>query len=253
MPNHVINVLHLKDIGNKKELFQEEDDQTIDFNKIKPMPESLNISDGSITYEAVAAYLISIAKGINYDIFHVNWNKNPQLLINVPADIVERIETMKYPIKYWDDEGKKEIKDERELALLGKQYIDNIFLYGAPTWYGWSCNNWGTKWNAYEGYIIDDDEIEFQTAWSPAEGIGIELSNQNPNELVSITYANEDPSSTGYMEFYNGNIICDEEYEYGTQYSVDTYRELWGYSYLEDDDWNERAFSPLAFSYEEAA
>ena len=126
-------------------------------------------------------------------------------------------------------------------------------MYGSPTWYYWCCENWGTKWNAYDGYIYDDDTIVFETAWSPADQIGVELSLQNPDKLISITYANEDPSSTGLMEFYNGQIITDDEYKYGTQKSVDTYYDLWEYNYLDWVDYSEKAFGVLAFSYEEAA
>ena len=42
-----------------------------------------------------------------------------------------------------------------------------------PNWYDWNCENWGTKWNAYECEIIEDCigeyndmlEIKFTTAW----------------------------------------------------------------------------------------
>ena len=37
--------------------------------------------------------------------------------------------------------------------------------YGSNNWYDWSCDNWGTKWNAYSSYC-DVDTIEFDTAWS---------------------------------------------------------------------------------------
>lgn len=41
-----------------------------------------------------------------------------------------------------------------------------------PNWYDWNCENWGTKWNAYESEIIQDIdqyddllEVKFTTAW----------------------------------------------------------------------------------------
>ena len=38
-------------------------------------------------------------------------------------------------------------------------------------WYDWSVNNWGTKWDAYEPEILNNDinffSVSFETAWSP--------------------------------------------------------------------------------------
>lgn len=35
-----------------------------------------------------------------------------------------------------------------------------------PNWYDWSVENWGTKWNSFEGNVTDAG-IGFSTAWSP--------------------------------------------------------------------------------------
>lgn len=47
--------------------------------------------------------------------------------------------------------------------------------YGADNWYDWAINNWGTKWGAYEIEHVeigkDHIDIQFDTAWSPPEGI----------------------------------------------------------------------------------
>lgn len=48
---------------------------------------------------------------------------------------------------------------------------EEIAYPGELNWYGWSCANWGTKWDCYEVRKpeIGDKSIklEFQTAWSP--------------------------------------------------------------------------------------
>jgi hypothetical protein len=49
--------------------------------------------------------------------------------------------------------------------------------YGHDNWYDWRIAHWGTKWNSYECELddswIDDGILEYQfdTAWSPPEGI----------------------------------------------------------------------------------
>jgi hypothetical protein len=46
----------------------------------------------------------------------------------------------------------------------------NIERYGAPTWYEWRCEHWGTKWNAYGAKVTDIGDgslrVQFDTAWS---------------------------------------------------------------------------------------
>lgn len=41
--------------------------------------------------------------------------------------------------------------------------------YGKNNWYDWSCDNWGTKWNAYGvKFIAHEDEklvLQIDTAW----------------------------------------------------------------------------------------
>ena len=51
-----------------------------------------------------------------------------------------------------------------------KKYI-NIRLYGYDNWYNWSIANWGTKWDACEPEILNNDinffSVSFETAWAP--------------------------------------------------------------------------------------
>ncbi len=59
MPNYVINKLHLSGEQSRiDELLKsvKGEESTIDFNKIIPMPESLNIESGSRTYNGLKAY-----------------------------------------------------------------------------------------------------------------------------------------------------------------------------------------------------
>ena len=46
-----------------------------------------------------------------------------------------------------------------------------------PNWYDWCCENWGTKWNSYDGNVTDDG-IGFNTAWSPPSPVITALSKQ---------------------------------------------------------------------------
>lgn len=45
--------------------------------------------------------------------------------------------------------------------------MDDELLKG-NNWYDWRVENWGTKWNGYDGRISDDGStFTFDTAWSP--------------------------------------------------------------------------------------
>ena len=154
MPNHITNCLSIA--GSEEQikellegLFQVDEDgnltETIDFNFFDKQPESLNITDGGLG---------DIAERAIYDVSDNNW-----LTYERATQQFEEL----------DDKRKKEATE------LAEAYQENRKLYGHKTWYGWSHEHWGTKWNAYSGHVVKREEdsihITFQTAWSPPEPI----------------------------------------------------------------------------------
>lgn len=63
---------------------------------------------------------------------------------------------------------------------------------GYPDWYEWSLANWGTKWNAYQTFLVErQDEqatIGFCTAWSPPLPVIDELGHQWPTLSFVLDY-----------------------------------------------------------------
>ena len=61
--------------------------------------------------------------------------------------------------------------DGKSIPLTKEVLNDLTEKYGANNWYDWSCQNWGTKWNACDPHInhndIDFFAVSFETAWSP--------------------------------------------------------------------------------------
>lgn len=58
-----------------------------------------------------------------------------------------------------------------------------------PAWYDWSCENWGTKWNACDSqYSTKDPEhvIWFDTAWSPPVSVFEALAMRFPAHEIVI-------------------------------------------------------------------
>ncbi len=60
-------------------------------------------------------------------------------------------------------------------VVLGKKEREK---FGDNNWYDWSILNWGTKWNAVDASLNEEDEkleYYFQTAWDAPRGVVKEL------------------------------------------------------------------------------
>jgi hypothetical protein len=75
--------------------------------------------------------------------------------------------------------------------------------YGYTDWYDWQVYNWGTKWDASSTYLDYADEgsacWEFQTAWSPPQGIYDELSRRFPDLSISWFFDEPGMQIAGYL------------------------------------------------------
>jgi hypothetical protein len=129
-----------------------------------------------------------------------------------PANIVTEEE-----YKQW-----KESNDNKKyVKLLTQKKSDNLIKkYGHNNWYNWACNNWGTKWNAYNVQITENGFI-FQTAWcTPLEAM-IKLSEKYPEVTIKVRYIDEDfGNNVGEYTLWNGGI----EDEYTPEYSEESIR-----------------------------
>lgn len=202
MPNWVENRLSYN--GNETEIkemlekirYDNATIGTIDFNKIIPMPKSLDIECGSRTDKG-----IEMVK--NY-------------LENLPAELKGKEGTYEEILEDLHNHS-ADISDDEEKKIwdVGVTAVDNLYKYKAPTWYEWCNDNWNTKWNAC-GYdentdYSDSDFIWFQTAWSAPIPVIKKLSEMYPNIELTLEFADEDlGQNCGEMKFKGGDII--EEY-----------------------------------------
>ena len=68
--------------------------------------------------------------------------------------------------------------------------------------YDWCIENWGTKWNACEQVnVLGDEEIDldFQTAWSPPQGIYKKIQTRLPNCSISWFYREDGMQLSGWL------------------------------------------------------
>lgn len=176
MPNHVQNRITFS--GTMKDVervfdFLKGEDTLIDFNKIIPMPEELDIPAGS---EGTI--------GMNYLLYLEDKEMHAHL-----KEYYELVESFS-----------KERKNE--CIELGKVYLSNRRKYGSPTWYEWSRANWGTKWNAYDTYR-EGDALYFQTAWNAVPELIGRIAEMFPEVSLEYEWADEDYGNnvgSGYSE-----------------------------------------------------
>ena len=226
MPNWVTNKVKFKSRGKEiidKIISTDSNEEYVDFNKIIPRPKTLNITSGGNDRYAMQYALLKMSVS--------KFKKTIKRLEEIPTSFYGNYFAKIYNHKRYTlaeleevaKEFKKKIKDKdpldevdyKELGVknlkdLGNVYINNILQYGADSWYDWCCENWGTKWNATNTYIVDDTEIEFSTAWSCPVNIFKELSRQFSGVEIVVEFADEDiGSNCGKITFLNGEI---EEY-----------------------------------------
>lgn len=105
----------------------------------------------------------------------------------------------------------KEANPERfEKCLeLGRKYLRNIADYGTTNWYEWRCENWGTKWNAYEIEKVSGNEIKFQTAWSGVPVLVSKVASMFPAVTINYDYADEDTSYNVGSFIFKGDEVQD--------------------------------------------
>lgn len=226
MPNHVENHISLQGDKQKiREMLESiQNDEfgvgTIDFNKIIPMPESLNIEAGSRTDRGLKAYQDFI------EVYTLGGTMNMDALKSIPVKSEETFLRQRTDIR----------RDEWE---LGKTAWHNIQQYGAPTWYEWAIKYWDTKWNAY-GYDKNQDyssgnTISFQTAWSAPNSVVEKLAENYPEISFAHEWADEDiGQNCGRYSYQNGERI--EEYFPETQKeAIEFACQIWDYDPLDLD------------------
>ena len=111
------------------------------------------------------------------------------------ANLIPRPAGLDIPSGYFGDSKKQ--KD------MEKKQAENIKKYRHKDWYDWNCANWGTKWDveATEGNPDDDElvQLNFDTAWSPAEEVCSHIRDKFPNLDVTWFYDEPGMAFAGYL------------------------------------------------------
>ena len=91
--------------------------------------------------------------------------------------------------------------------------VQTKLLDAMPDWWNWRNDNWGTKWNlvpspegnltGYELVEYGEDfiQLEFETAWSPPNGIYMEIWSKYPDLMVSWFYREDGCQMAGWLPY----------------------------------------------------
>ena len=103
-----------------------------------------------------------------------------------------------------------------------RQQEANIAKYGYPNWYDWAYDNWGTKWGDCDTDIAFplqfgngtwELQVNYQTAWGPADAGFLKVSALFPELLFTFDYDEEAGFFAGVHVFKNGAIVFESMYE----------------------------------------
>lgn len=119
-----------------------------------------------------------------------------------------------------------EPQTKEECRAYGEKYIDNNDKHLEHNddrewfnWYDWRCDFWGTKWNAGETNIREEDGyyfVIFDTAWAPPQ-YWVEKLSKLGQPFILIW---EEEQGFGEVECYNGKTNSLEK-----SWNINSYNE----------------------------
>lgn len=221
MPNYTWNVIKA-DAKVIKSLLDEKGD--FSFNNFIPMPEELRYTtSGGYVNELIGLYLINtlpfkefkteFKKCVKYGWYEEYFISKERACAYFEERLHGRTEDI---IKDGYGEDAKEI-----CRVTGKDYYEMHLKYGCHDWYDWANKYWGTKWDAFD-VDISENEIRFTTAWCAPEPIFNEICKRFSD--ADIEFESE----------YEDNLLTLGRNSDGYYYEYDSFEK----HYPEDFDWD---------------
>ena len=112
--------------------------------------------------------------------------------------------------------------------------LEESLKFASNHWYDWNIRNWGTKWNAYDASVSDnlsDESVksyyikyEFNTAWSPPEGIMKALAKKIYELKLNVSFYwtyEEEQGWGGVVEnTSNGDVVEIDSWDIPDSHAV---------------------------------
>lgn len=214
MPSYCRNIV----IAPKKILDEIYDGKKVTFNKLIPMPKTLNLIESDRKDEAVLysllckdmdtmQKLIILLKNTKEPCYTSYWEKLQEKYS------LEMIEVLGEKAKTFMPESEELELKIKTFEELGNVYLNNLLQFDSMTWYDWSIENWGTKWDAVDSKgKPENGKLEFLTAWSEPIPIIKKLFKKYPKMRIEWQYELEGQEESGrYISDGKGKIIKEED------------------------------------------
>jgi len=130
--------------------------------------------------------------------------------------------------------------------ITPEENAERIAKYGYDNWYFWRLENWGSKWDAQEPYVEEDENgltINFDTAWSPPIPYIRQVARMFPDLIFDLYFMETGEWFAGRVTAHNKEIeeqygeprqVDDEGNEVRYDEEKDMYRILGTNEYTED-------------------
>lgn len=190
-------------------------DSDFDFNNLIPMPPYLGNIPGFGTAQHVCALAYAFSKGKKIT------EREMEAAIKEAYPQIKDVATTPR-LEAWFTQGRKpyvlskddvitltriaDSHDYRSEIARYAAYADNtpktyadyaelvkraVFETGSFDWYSWSCEHWGTKWNACRPKVdIPAKRIYWETAWAPTPNI-VKTIHEKTNVPIYYIYTEE--------------------------------------------------------------
>jgi hypothetical protein len=176
-------------------------------NKVKTSKhvlESILNEEGNIDFNKIVAF----EGHFPWDGIMMNAESLAEAVINKPLSDFAPLKAMQ-----WDNRQKQSINDLNDEGFEQfMQMLRNYRKTGYLHMMDFARDKWGTKWNAGDCVVkLEEGTASFDTAWSCPEPIFVELSKKFPDEVIEVTYADEDVGSNcGTFILKNGEAISSD-------------------------------------------
>lgn len=154
------------------------DDKDFSFDAIIPRPKELNIVEGSVT---------SMAKDY---LSEASQASTPEQLKKLKEKWRVKAESVNCDEFTGFDDDAKFGRGYEAFIKYANVVADNISRFGHPTWYNWSVENWGTKWDASSVKLTQKGKVlifEFKTAWAPPVPVFEYIAEHFADHIESMT------------------------------------------------------------------